>query len=109
MVEQIKSLCAAHGTNIKSLEKDLGFGNGTIRRWDERKPSYDRIEKVARRFNVPVSYLTGEEQQKKPTTVSGDGQIGPNKQKLLEAVDDLSESEMLILIDRIQKLKESRV
>jgi len=111
MVEQIKAICAVHGTNIKSLEKDLGFGNGTIRRWDERKPSYDRIEKVAKRFNVPISYLTGETdaQQKKPAPPEGNGQIGPNKRKLLEAVDDLSEAEMLILMERIQKLKESRV
>lgn len=60
MVEQIKKLCAEHKTTVKSLEKELGFGNGTIRRWDTNAPSVERISMVANRFNVPMSYLMGE-------------------------------------------------
>lgn len=60
MVDQIKKLCAEHKTTVKSLEKELGFGNGTIRRWDTNAPSVERISMVANRFNVPMSYLMGE-------------------------------------------------
>lgn len=35
--------------------------------------------------------------------------IGSAKQKLLDAVDDMSEAEMAILFERIQKIKESRI
>lgn len=70
MVEQIKQLCVKNGTSIKALEKELGFGNGTIRRWDTSKPSIDKILKVAEKFSVSASYLTGEEQQKKPAPIS---------------------------------------
>lgn len=57
MVEQIKQLCIENKTSIKALERELNFGNGTIRRWDDIKPSYDRISKVAEYFNVPVSRI----------------------------------------------------
>jgi transcriptional regulator with XRE-family HTH domain len=60
VVDQIKKLCAEHKTTVKSLEKELGFGNGTIRRWDTNAPSAERISMVANRFNVPMSYLMGE-------------------------------------------------
>jgi len=92
MVEQIKELCAAHNTNIKSLEKELGFGNGTIRRWDERKPSYDRIESVARRFGVTVEYLlTGEEKEKSPAP-NGAG-LSEHEQRVLTLFHQFPEEE----------------
>lgn len=93
MVEQIKALCAANNTNIKSLEKELGFGNGTIRRWDERKPSYDRIESVARRFGVPVSDLTGEGQKNKPDPVSG-VELTDTQKEAMEFVLSLSDEQL---------------
>lgn len=99
MVDQIKALCAAHNTNIKSLEKELGFGNGTIRRWDERKPSYDRIESVARRFGVPVSYLTGEGQKEKPV---------PDGTRLNPKYYDLSDENRLLIDEMISKLLKSQ-
>ena len=60
MVERIKNLCSNNKTSIKSLERELGFGNGTIRRWNENTPSIERIVAVANYFNVPVAYLTGD-------------------------------------------------
>ena len=71
MVTQIKELCEKNNTTIKSLEKELGFGNGTIRRWDERIPSMDRVMKVAEYFNVSVSEITGEKE--KPADQKADG------------------------------------
>lgn len=59
MVDLIKDLCSKNKITIKSLEKELKFGNGTIRRWDDKKPSYDRIAKVAEYFGVTVDYLLG--------------------------------------------------
>lgn len=57
MVSKIRELCKQNNTSVKALEEELGFGNGAIRRWDTNAPSYDRIEKVANRFNVPVSFF----------------------------------------------------
>ena len=72
MVEEIKMLCKANGTSIKALERELGFGNGTIRRWDSSVPSYDKILKVADYFKCTVEIITGEmEQKEKPAQESG--------------------------------------
>ena len=42
IVKRIKQKCAEKGTTMGTLEKELGFANGTIRRWDERVPGADR-------------------------------------------------------------------
>lgn len=59
MVEEIKKLCKENATTIKALERELGLGNGTIRRWDNSPPSIEKILKVAERFNCSVEDLTG--------------------------------------------------
>lgn len=57
MVERIKSLCDQNGLTFKTLEKELGLGNGTVRNWDDSKPSVDRVALVAKRFGVTIDYL----------------------------------------------------
>ena len=39
------------------LEKTLGFGNGTIKKWGESSPSVDKLKKVADYFGVSVDYF----------------------------------------------------
>lgn len=62
MVERIKELCKKNNTTMGTLEKEMGLGNGTIRRWDERMPGADRALALANRLGVTVEYLlTGKE------------------------------------------------
>lgn len=63
IVETIKKLCKSHDTSIAALEKELEFGNGTIRKWDKAYPSADRLKKVADRFNVSTDFLLGRTSQ----------------------------------------------
>ena len=93
MVERIRNLCTERRTSIKALEKELGFGNGTIRRWDDNAPSFDRISLVANYFNVPVtfitdgilplSYITGENENKESPA--------PDGAELIPGYSDLTE------------------
>lgn len=114
MVERIKELCSDNNTSIKALEKELGFGNGTIRRWDKNAPSVERIAMVANRFNVSMAYIMGDtddptdrskthwaellsEENKKPATETGSGQI-PNFYELSkENQDKVAEYVALLL------------
>lgn len=57
MAERIRELCRIKGTNIKCLERALGFGNGTISRWDVSSPSVDKVAKVAAYFGVTCDYI----------------------------------------------------
>ncbi|ENQ3106010.1 hypothetical protein SAMN04488168_101466 [Bacillus sp. 491mf] len=63
IVETIKNLCKSHDISVSGLEKELDFGNGTIRKWDKAYPSADRLQKVADRFNVTTDFLLGRTNQ----------------------------------------------
>ena len=58
---RIKELAERQKLSIRSLEEKLGYGNGTIRRWEKQVPGVDKVHKVADYFNVSVDYLLGRE------------------------------------------------
>lgn len=66
LVNKIKILCDEKGMTFASLERELKFGNGTIRKWDNATPSGDKLAKVADFFNVSVDYLLDREANKNP-------------------------------------------
>ena len=47
------------GLSVRKVERDLGFGYGTIAYWDVHSPSVDKVEKLAAYFGVTVDYLLG--------------------------------------------------
>lgn len=57
LLERIKSKCIENNTNFKQLEEELGFGNGTIRKWETQKPSYDKVVAVANKLNISLDWL----------------------------------------------------
>lgn len=57
ILERIQNLCNERNTNITQLEKELGFGKSTIRRWNTSSPSVDNLQKVADYFKVSVDSL----------------------------------------------------
>lgn len=59
--ERIKALANHRGLGLPKLEAELGFGNGTIVKWDKSSPSVDKLQKVADYFDVSVDYLLGRE------------------------------------------------
>lgn len=61
MVEKIRCLCKKSGDTLASLERTLGFGNGTIARWGTRVPSVDKVKAVADYFGCTVDELLEEE------------------------------------------------
>lgn len=61
MVERIRALCDRYHTNFSSIEKELGFGNGSLEKTSE-KTQCGRIYSIATRFDVSMEYLlTGKE------------------------------------------------
>ena len=55
----IKNRCSKRGISLPKLEEQLGFGAGTISKWDKSTPSLDKIIKVADFFNVYIDDLIG--------------------------------------------------
>ena len=59
--EIIIDLCKKNNLAVTALEKELGFGRGSIGKLKSGKTSADRLQKIANYFNVSVNYLlTGE-------------------------------------------------
>lgn len=64
LVSRIKSLAKENDMNLKLLEESAGFGNGTIRRWDNSPPSADKLLKIAHLLNTSCEFLlTGVERE----------------------------------------------
>jgi transcriptional regulator with XRE-family HTH domain len=59
--ERIKNLATLRRVGLPKIEAELGFGNGTIVKWDKSSPTVDKLEKVADYFDVSVDYLLGRE------------------------------------------------
>ena len=75
IVERIKEKSRQKGTNIATLEKELGIGNGVIRRWNDRKPGAEQVDKIAVCLNTTVEWLlTGKES----------GNLTPEEQLLVD-------------------------
>ncbi|MFC2282347.1 MAG: helix-turn-helix domain-containing protein [Lachnoanaerobaculum saburreum] len=64
MYQIIKKLCESNSISIFSLEKKLGFGNGTISRWDNSSPTVANLKKVADYFGVTIEELLSQEELK---------------------------------------------
>ena len=73
MVERIRELCEEQGKTLFPLEKECGFGNGTINKWDKNSPSVPRAWAVAKALNTTVSYLIGETDIKNPAPIPEGG------------------------------------
>lgn len=64
IVDQIRKLCERENITFAQLEKELKFGNGTIRRWDDSFPSIAKVAEVAKFFGVSVDCLINNQDHK---------------------------------------------
>lgn len=55
--DRIRELANERGMSLPALESILGFGNGTIVKWDRASPNTDKLAKVANYFHVSLDYL----------------------------------------------------
>lgn len=55
--ERVKLLANEKGVSLPTLESELGFGNSTIVKWDKSTPNAEKLNAVAKYFNVSMDYL----------------------------------------------------
>lgn len=96
MVSLIKSLCASKKTSIKALERELGLGNGTIRRWDDSSPSYDKLQKVASYFGIKVADLTGEHENK--LALPQESELTENQREAMKLIENMTDDQLRAFI-----------
>ncbi|HDR8435042.1 XRE family transcriptional regulator [Bacillus anthracis] len=62
MKDRIKQIRLEHKMNQEQFGKEVDLTKGTVSKFENGKafPSRETIEKIAKRFSVPVNYLYGE-------------------------------------------------
>ena len=55
----IKDLAVKKKISVAELERTLGFGNGSISKWNKQSPSVDKLNMVADYFDVSIDCLLG--------------------------------------------------
>lgn len=68
--ERIKALADRRKMTLAELERKLDISNGTIGKWDTRKPNTESLEKVADYFRVSTDYLLGRTDRMDPWPAS---------------------------------------
>lgn len=90
--ERIQILAKERGTSLPLLENKLGFGAGTISKWDKSDPSSNKLSAVAKELNVSIDYLmSGKENPQ--LTKKDERDI---KKKLDQTLRDLESSDGLM-------------
>ncbi len=96
MVDRIIQLIKQKGLSINAVEKQLGFGNGAIKRFATSSPSVDKIIALSNFLNVSVGYIiTGEE--KSPS-------LPEDKVRLLEMYDMLTDMEKGEILGELKQM-----
>ena len=57
----IYNLCKKRGISIAKLEKEMGFGNATVRGWANSSPTVEKLKAVADYFGVTVDALLADD------------------------------------------------
>lgn len=64
--DAVKELCYGRGMSIRKLEMEIGLGNGTIGKWNDktqRRPSTATLSLVANYFGKDMEYFLNKEME----------------------------------------------
>lgn len=109
-IERIKPLFESSGMTDKDIEEALNLPRGVIYKWGIGKnKSYKRfIPEIAKYFNVSADYLMGLDSPSagiKKDPIPKDEAVSEPKQKLLDAIDDLTDEQCSKLLGIILEAK----
>lgn len=88
---------------------DIGLSKSAPIKWRTTgaTPNGETLNKIAEYFSVSVSVLFGEETKKAPTP-KGEREMDDLTNEILNELEGMSHAEILLVKERIQKIKESR-
>lgn len=55
--DNVKLICEDRQLSIRKLEREVGFGNGTIHSWRKVNPRINNVKAVADALGVPMEKL----------------------------------------------------
>lgn len=111
-VDTIKSLCDMENITIAALEREMGFSQGSIRKWDESSPAFEKVKKVAERFGITPNQLNGEVSDYNPDYASEEDMEllhkNPELKALLSASANLTKSDIAAITEIAKRMNRER-
>lgn len=98
LLERIQYKCSEYNISIKSLEDELGFGNGNIRRWNKNTPSIEKVHKVAQKLNVSIDWLV---------TGKNAANLTQNEQKLIELYQNTEDTGQKLILKHTEDIQKA--
>ena len=108
IIERIKELCRAEGITITELEKMLGYGNGSLAKSSTIKS--DRLQAIAKYFNVSIDYLVnGESYYLNESTAQLAEELAtrPTLKVLFDASRDVPDESLMTVAMLLEQLKKT--
>lgn len=120
--KRLLELCESVGKKPTPILKEIGISSGNLKRWKENEDSVTikTLKEIANYFNVPISYLLGEDN--KSMTINQENvknentnicynqntqnEIDINEKELINTYRELGKRKKLKLMDRAYELKE---
>ena len=106
MLSQIDKLCREHHMTKAEFYEKVGITASAVSQWRNGKtePAETTIYRIADLFNVDANFLTREQNNPDPQTGAGMDDLTKD---ILSELEGMSHAEMLLVKERIQKIKES--
>lgn len=86
--DRIKELANQRKVSVAELERALGFGNGSISKWNKQSPSTEKLKQVADYFQVSLDYLVGRSDDKYDLSPQEKIDIGIEAEKMMKGLND---------------------
>ena len=105
--DRVKKLAEIRGVGLPKIESELGFGNGTIVKWDKNAASAEKLAMVAEYFNVSVDYLLGRDPIEMDDVMMIREQLRrrPEMKMLFDASKGATAEQILAVAEMIKKWK----
>lgn len=104
IADRVRTLAEKNGETIASVERALGFGQGSIRNWNKAAPAADKLYRVAQMFSVPMEYILTGEEKKDADAIRG---VSDDALKVAVLWDHLDEPGRAIVLGDIYKRLEA--
>lgn len=113
LYEKIRKLCKEKGVTVTEVERELGFGRGSLSKIDKHKPSNEKIKALADYFGISQDELTGV-QTDAPLVYYYDAEtmklaeaLHKNKELrvLFDAAQDISSDDLYFVYGLIQRMR----
>lgn len=108
VIQRIEKRLIELGMSKDEFYERSGISSASFSQWNTGKhsPTPKKLSAVAKTLQISAEYLLTGEQKESPRQETRE--IGPNKQALLDVIDKMSEAEMILLLERANRIIESR-